>query len=94
MITQNFQDEIWGKINSIERRLIAAAGGAFAPVDAEYVVMSLNATLTDERRLQAAEGIALTDGGAGGDATLTLDINGLVEDALGHQGTSSFIMTQ
>jgi hypothetical protein len=86
MISQNFQDEVWNKLNSIERRLISAGGGGGPPVNAEYVVMSLNAVLTDERRLQAGEGIQLADGGAGGDADLTLDVNGLVEDAAGASG--------
>lgn len=85
MISQSFQDEVWNKLNSIERRLISISTGG-APSDAEFVVMSLHATLTAERRLQASEGIALADGGAGNDADLTLDINGLVEDAAGASG--------
>lgn len=44
----------------------------YAPVDAEYVVMALNATLTDERVLTAGAGIGLVDGGAGGNATVSL----------------------
>lgn len=80
MISTNTQKEVWEKLNSIERRLLSVSQTA-PPVDAQYVVMALNAVLTGERRLQASEGIALTDGGAGGDADLALDINGLVEDA-------------
>ena len=45
-------------------------GGGGAPTDAEYVVLSLNATLTDERVLVGGAGLTLTDGGAGGNATL------------------------
>lgn len=41
-----------------------------APVDAEYVTMALDGTLTDERMLTAGEWLALTDGGAGDLATL------------------------
>lgn len=48
-------------------------GGGGAPVNADYVVMSLDATLTDERVLTPGTGIALTDGGAGGAATLSVD---------------------
>jgi hypothetical protein len=50
---------------------VTVPGGSGAPVDAEYVVMSLNGTLTNERRLQATTPIVLTDGGANADATLT-----------------------
>jgi hypothetical protein len=50
---------------------VTIPGGSGAPVDAEYVVMSLNGTLTNERRLQATSPIVLTDGGANADATLT-----------------------
>lgn len=45
-------------------------GGGGAPTDAEYVVMSLDAVLSDERVLTAGTDIILTDGGAGGAATI------------------------
>lgn len=54
------------------------AGASGAPVDESYVVMALSGSLTDERRLQGTAGqVVLADGGAGGDATLSLpsDIN-------------------
>jgi len=52
---------------------IVASGGTPAPVNAEYLVVSLNGTLTNERRLQGtANAITLTDGGAGGDLTLNI----------------------
>lgn len=44
-----------------------------APIDAEYVVMALDGTLTNERVLTGGEGTTLTDGGAGGLATLDWD---------------------
>lgn len=50
--------------------LQAPAGGAGAPVDAAYVVTTVNGTLTNERRIVAGAGIAITDGGAGGDLTI------------------------
>jgi hypothetical protein len=46
------------------------SGDGGAPTDAEYVVMSLNGTLTDERVLTAGSDITLADGGAGGNATV------------------------
>lgn len=45
-------------------------GGGGAPVDASYVVMGLNGTLTQERVLTAGAGIVITDGGAGGAVTV------------------------
>ena len=50
-------------------------GGGGAPTDAEYVVLSLNGTLTDERVLVGGGGLTLTDGGAGGNATLDVVAN-------------------
>lgn len=53
---------------------ISTSGGSSgAPVSAEYVVMSLDATLTNERRLQVASPITLTDGGANADVTIGFD---------------------
>lgn len=46
-------------------------GGGGAPVDAEYLVMTLNATLTNERVATAGAGITITDAGAGGAATFS-----------------------
>lgn len=43
------------------------------PGDAQFVVLSASATLTDERVLTAGTGIGLTDGGAG--STITVAIN-------------------
>lgn len=55
----------------------AAPASSGAPVDATYVVVSLNGTLTNERRIQGTAGrLTLTDGGAGGD--LTLDVGSSV----------------
>ena len=56
-----------------EGRLTAAAngsGGGGAPVDAEYVVLSANGTLTNERVLTAGTNITVTDAGAGGAVTI------------------------
>jgi len=51
--------------------LTGGGGSGGAPTDAEYVVMALNGTLTNERVLTAGTGISLTDGGAGSTATIT-----------------------
>lgn len=52
---------------------VPAGGGGGAPTNATYVVISLDATLTDERVLTSGNGISLTDGGAGGNATIDVD---------------------
>lgn len=55
-----------------------AAPSSGAPVGASYVVMSLDGTLTSERVLAAeASVLALTDGGAGGNATISVATNGI-----------------
>lgn len=51
----------------------AGGGGGGAPDNAEYVVLSLDPTLTDERVLTAGTGIAIVDGGANGPVTLSVD---------------------
>jgi hypothetical protein len=54
-------------------------GGGGAPTDAEYIVLSADATLTDERVLTPGTGLgALVDGGAGG--AVTLNVDGVLED--------------
>lgn len=49
-------------------------GGGGAPANAEYVVLTNDATLTDERALVAGLGIALVDGGA--NSAVTLNVGG------------------
>ena len=49
-----------------------ASGGA--PDDAEYVVVSLNPTLTNERVLTAGTGVNIVDGGGGGNITINVDL--------------------
>jgi hypothetical protein len=46
---------------------------AEAPADAQYLVLSTDTTLSGERVLIAGTGLSLTDGGAGGNATLAAD---------------------
>lgn len=52
----------------------SAGGGGGAPTGAEYVVLSTDGTLTNERVLTAGSGITLTDAGAG--STLTIEATG------------------
>tara|TARA_R110002050_G_scaffold122428_1_gene241008 strand:- start:362 stop:2242 length:1881 start_codon:yes stop_codon:yes gene_type:complete len=53
----------------------AESGGGGAPTDAEYVTLSANGSLTNERVLTAGTGIGLVDGGAG--STLTIFNSGV-----------------
>ena len=50
--------------------LRGVGGGGGAPTDSEYVTLALDGGLSDERVLVAGVGLALTDGGAGGNVTL------------------------
>lgn len=59
---------------------IAGGGGGGAPVGASYLVVALNGTLTDERRLQGTAPLLLTDGGAGGDLTVSMHVSDATHD--------------
>jgi hypothetical protein len=48
-------------------------GGGGAPINAEDLVLTADATLTDERVFTAGTGIAVVDGGAGGLFTVSVD---------------------
>lgn len=52
-------------------------GGGGAPVNASYLVLGLDATLTDERVFTPAARFAVTDGGAGGNYDLDLAVTGV-----------------
>ena len=54
--------------------LTGGGGSGGAPTTAEYVVMSLNGTLTNERVLTAGTGISITDGGAGSTVTIASSV--------------------
>lgn len=47
-----------------------SGGGGGAPVDAQYVTLAVNGTLTNERVLTAGTNITIVDGGAGGAVTI------------------------
>lgn len=51
--------------------------GSGAPVDAQYLTLATNGTLTEERVLTVTAPLALADGGAGGNASLTLADSGV-----------------
>lgn len=57
--------------NNVVRKV--DVGTIYAPAYATYLVLSLDGTLTDERALVAGDLLTLTDGGAGGNATLDVD---------------------
>ena len=53
---------------------VISSASVTAPVDAQYVVLSANSTLTVERVLTGGSGITLTDGGAGSTITVANDL--------------------
>lgn len=61
---------------------LTGTGGGGAPVSAQYLVLALDGTLTDERRFVNGSGLSAVDGGAGGNYTLT---NTLVTGLAGSQ---------
>lgn len=54
---------------------ISAGGGGGAPTDAQYLVLAADATLTVERVFNPSTGLAATDGGAGGNYTVTVKLS-------------------
>lgn len=60
----------------------SGGGGAGAPVGAQYVTLAADATLTDERVLTPGNELVLTDGGAGGNATLDVNIGSATNKVL------------
>jgi hypothetical protein len=67
---------------------ISAPGAAGAPLDASYVTIGLNATLSDERVLTAGTAITLTDGGANGNATIGVTAGGIGTTQLANDGVT------
>ena len=60
-------------------------GGTPAPVDAQYVTLALNGTLTNERVLTAGSNISLTDAGA--NSTVTVAVTGIGTTIQGFDAT-------
>ena len=54
---------------------VTTGGGSGAPTSAQYVVLSADGTLTDERVLTAGTGITITDAGAGSTVTVGVTAN-------------------
>lgn len=57
---------------------LSSPSGAAAPVNASYVVIALNGSLTAERVLAVGSSLSIADGGAGGNATLTVAASGII----------------
>lgn len=62
---------------------VVATTAPGAPTTATYVVITTNPVLTNERVLTAGAGITLSDGGAGGGATLAINLANTVPSNLG-----------
>lgn len=62
----------------------------YAPYDAQYVTLATDATLTNERVLQAGTGLSKADGGAGGNVTLSLKDTAVTP---GSYGGSAYVST-
>lgn len=58
--------------NAVVRKVDLTSGGVNPLADLQYVVMALSSVVPNERKLTAGTGVTLTDGGAGGNATLAI----------------------
>lgn len=79
--------------DEVDITISADAAGAGPPVDAEYVVLSADGTLTDERVLTAGAGITVTDSGPGlavtVASTITQYTDEMAQDAVGGMTANS-----
>jgi hypothetical protein len=58
--------------NAVVRKVDLGASGVDPLADEQFVVMAFTGDLANERKLAAGVGVTLTDGGAGGNATLAV----------------------
>lgn len=68
-----FTSRLGDVMATVDLSPIAGGGGGGAPTDAQYITLTTNGTLTNERVLTGTAGqITFTDGGAGGALTASL----------------------
>ena len=60
-------------------------------IAAQFVTMANTGNLANERQLTAGDGLDLTDGGAGGNATLAVDVTDIIDTAAGLTESSNNI---
>ena len=70
---KNSDSKLYFKNDSGAEFDLTAAATSGAPTDAQYVVLTANGSLTQERVLTEGDGINITDGGAGAAVTVTVD---------------------
>lgn len=76
-IRQKLKD-LFDRVNQLEAApTINPGGGGGAPVDAQYLVLAFNGTLTQERRLDFSARFATVDGGANADYDVDLAASGV-----------------
>lgn len=61
-----------------------------APTDAQYLMLATNGSTSDERVATAGTGITITDGGAGGNATIAADTAVMLSRATDQAGTGRY----
>lgn len=70
--------DLFNRVNQLEAAPTVTSGsGGGAPVDAQYLTLAFNATLTQERRLDFSARFAKVDGGAGADYDVDLAASGV-----------------
>ena len=58
--------------NAVVRKVDLVTGAVNPLADLQYVVMALTSVVPNERKLTAGTGVGLADGGAGGNATISI----------------------
>jgi hypothetical protein len=80
------------RLTTLETKETGGVSGVIAPHDAEFVVVSLDATLTNERVLAVTAPLVLTDAGAGSTITIELPA-GVQYQHLEHTGAAWGVVT-
>jgi len=91
-LAAKLDDWVWKEwLNSVYNKIVeivTTAGGA--PVDATYITVTNNTTLTDERRLAAGTGISIVDNGANSTIVISAPSSGLFDWGKYIAGRSGF----
>jgi len=69
-----------------------AGGSGPAPLDAQYVVLAVDADLTQERVLTAGDGVDLADTGAGGTVTVSVDVTDIIGIGLSEDISNNLVL--
>ena len=76
--------DLFNRVNQLEAApTVTSSSGGGAPVDAQYLTLAFNATLTQERRIDFSARFATIDGGANNDYDVDLATTGVISATYG-----------